>query len=311
MTDNESIYHHHTPSFYLRAWATDNRIWWSGYGKIRWSELTVVGGENYFHRLQKLSDADKFHLEEMAKRFAYGSEANRRLIDAFIRPHLVRDRLSSLDPAREISGESVVDHLRKLDLIISNGVEDYHTHIENGFRPYLALMLKDDVTFFDDDQRAAEFLHGLMLQFTRTKGPREIIAEDPGPFENIRGVWIILHLMMAVTVGASFYLDRKKYKIVLIDNHTTLPFITGDQPIVNIHADLATRRPPEQMELYYPLSPIKSMLYLERSNPLYEDRHEVTLEEAYRFNQLIAQNSYRRLFAESEDSLKIMESAAA
>lgn len=309
--EHESIYHHHVPRFYLRAWATENRIWWSGYGRILCSELTVVGGENHFYRLDQLCGKDRFHLAEIAKRLAYGSEANRRFLDAFTLPHIARSNLLLLDPTFEMKGETVAEHIRKLDLKIANAAEDYHTSIENTFQPYLASMLQGEVAFYDDDQKAAEFLYAFMLQFTRTKGPREIIAAHPGPFDNIRGVWNLLHQMVAFTAGASFFLDRRRFKIVLIDNCTAVPFITGDQPIINLHADLMTRKPPERMEMYYPLSPTKAMLYLERSTSLYTDRQSVTMEEAHRFNQLIAENAYKQLFAASEDSLKIIAPTAA
>lgn len=41
-TEQEKIYHHHTPRFYLPLWADAyERILWLGYGKIRRSAFTV------------------------------------------------------------------------------------------------------------------------------------------------------------------------------------------------------------------------------------------------------------------------------
>jgi hypothetical protein len=45
--DDEKIYHHHVPRFYLLAWAQDNRVWWSGYGKVLRSELTARENPNW------------------------------------------------------------------------------------------------------------------------------------------------------------------------------------------------------------------------------------------------------------------------
>jgi hypothetical protein len=61
------------------------------------------------------------------------------------------------------------------------------------------------------------------------------------------------------------------------------------------------------MELYYPLSPTKAMLYLDQSNPLHAVRRSVTMEEAHRFNKWIVAHKHRQLFAASEDSLKMIE----
>jgi hypothetical protein len=308
--EDEKIYHHHVPRFYLLAWAQDNRIWWSGYGKVICSELTVVGGENHFYRLEALNDRDRFHLVEMMKRLGHGSlESNKYFLRRFTMPHVVRNILLTYDPALEIEGEKVSDWIKALDIDIANAGEDYQTTVENDFRPYLDSMMKGDAAFYQDDRKAADFLYGLMLQYNRTRRMREVIASMQSLFEDFRAVWTIFHQMMSVTAGASFYSDRKRFKIILLENHTNVPFITGDQPIVNLHGDPVNHTPPDKMELYYPLSPTKAMLYLELENAMFADRREVTMEEAHDFNRQIASGSFKQIFAATEDSLKMMECA--
>src|SRR5260370_32313024 len=119
-TEIDKIYHHHVPRFYLRAWAKDERIWWSGYGKIICSELTVVGGQNYFYRLEELSERDRFLLGELMKRFAYGSRgANRPFLNAFTLAPILRKNLLLLHPEQEIQNETVAEQIRHLDHEIS------------------------------------------------------------------------------------------------------------------------------------------------------------------------------------------------
>jgi Protein of unknown function (DUF4238) len=73
--------------------------------------------------------------------------------------------------------------------------------------------------------------------------------------------------MCAVTMGGSFFVSRRQFKILLIDNHTSVPFITSDQPIINMLANPTGFAVPERVEFYYPLSPTRAMLYLEKDHP--------------------------------------------
>ena len=145
--ETEKIYNHHVPCFYLRAWANDNRIWWSGYGKIQCSELTVVGGENYFYKLQELTDEDAVLGRGLIGRSPEGSKKiHENFLSSFsLPPALKRDavRLGVLD----------ADAMLKLDTAIVNTNEDYQTAIENSFRPYLQsmLFLVVDITVRNDD----------------------------------------------------------------------------------------------------------------------------------------------------------------
>lgn len=50
--------HHFVPRFYLRAWATKEKICCLQDGKIRRPNIRNVGAENYFYRLQELSPED-------------------------------------------------------------------------------------------------------------------------------------------------------------------------------------------------------------------------------------------------------------
>ena len=301
--ETEKIYNHHVGCFYLRAWANDNRIWWSGYGKIECSELTVVGGENYFYKLQELTDGDVALIRGLIDRFPEGSKKIHEnfLISLSLPPAIKRDavRLGVID----------ADAMSKLDTAIVNTNEDYQTAIENSLRPYLQSMLEGNANFYGDPPKASEFLYALSLQYFRTKRMREaIIARVRQPFENIGRVWNILSHMFAVNLGASLFVDRELFKLVLIDNDTSVPFITGDQPIINLNSNGTD--PPERIELYYPLSPAKAMLLFEQSNTMYAVRFSVTMEEAHRYNQLIATHACKQLFANSEDSLKMVERAS-
>lgn len=55
-----------------------------------------------------------------------------------------------------------------------------------------------------------------------------------GYFETLERVADVLVHIYAVNVGYSLYADRERYKIALLENHSEVPFITADQPVINI-----------------------------------------------------------------------------
>ena len=60
-------------------------------------------------------------------------------------------------------------------------------------------------------------------------------------------------LISTMRFAHSLYRRRDQFKIVLLANETAIPFITGDQPIINVHA--TGSEVPERPELFYHLSP--------------------------------------------------------
>ncbi|MGL3104907.1 hypothetical protein [Bradyrhizobium sp. BR 1432] len=64
-------------------------------------------------------------------------------------------------------------------------------------------------------------------------------------------------------IGMSLFRERKQRRLILIDNNTDVPFITGDQPIISMRGDGI--RPPTELCFYYPVS-TRSALLLPQAN---------------------------------------------
>jgi hypothetical protein len=165
------------------------------------------------------------------------------------------------------------------------------------------------VDFYSDSEQAASFLHGICVQYTRTKQTIEAAIDVIGSEFNgcdVRRLMGALSPLMAMAVGQSLFIDRGKFKLVLIDNASDTPFITADQPVVNLQAGY-TRKPPEKFELFYPLSPKKAMLLLETSS----QRGEFPLSgvSVNSYNMMMAKNSYEQIFSNSEEYLNSIKGA--
>ena len=66
-------------------------------------------------------------------------------------------------------------------------------------------------------------------------------------------------LISAMWIADSLYEERSKCRLVLLNNQTDIPFITGDQPIINLHATFGEIAP-ESLEFYYLISPTRAMV---------------------------------------------------
>jgi hypothetical protein len=81
--------------------------------------------------------------------------------------------------------------------------------------------------------------------------------------------------LYATNVSVGLFRERRAYKIVFLQNTTATPFITGDQPIINLLDPHGTN----DLELFYPLSPLLAMI-LSKDNTKFptQSRHMTDLE---------------------------------
>jgi hypothetical protein len=123
-------------------------------------------------------------------------------------------------------------------------------------------------------------------------------------------VWDVLSHIMAIEAGGSFFADRRNFRIVVLDNATQVPFITSDQPIINMLTDGKSFDVPEKVELYYPLSPTQAMLFLEHSTPIGKFNHQVSIDDSHRYNKMVLDHSGLRVFSNSEEYLMFLKECA-
>lgn len=93
---------------------------------------------------------------------------------------------------------------------------------------------------------------------------------------------------------------NKQYKIIVINNFADEPFITSDQPVINInplgHED-------ENLDIYYPLSERKAILFL--SSEYYKDITDIhTNDEVSFFNKRICDQAGETIYSSSKEVIK-------
>jgi hypothetical protein len=201
--------------------------------------------------------------------------------------------------------------MKQLEVVISNLNENYHAAIENGFWPYLEAIKNRDFSFYEDPQKASGFFYGLYVQYMRTKAVRERACKKENVlFDDMERVWDVLSHILAVEAGGSLFVSRNEFRILVLDNHTEVPFITSDQPIINMLTPGGSWDVPEKMELYYPLSPKQTMLYLEKATAVGGISTCVSIDEAHRYNMMMLDHCAFRVFSNSEVYLKFLKECA-
>jgi hypothetical protein len=228
--------------------------------------------------------ARKLH-ENLLRDFAQVAYANR----------LMRQRPEMVDEAKKVIREAV-----------SNINENYHEAIEHDLQYALKCMLSGSVEFFSNVLVAGSFLRALALLSLRTKAMREVMrSRVPMPLADasIDRIFGPMIHMLAVNVGASLLVDRARFRIVLLHNKTAVPFITGDQPVINIHEHCDERGTPREVEWYMPLSPKMAMLYVLAKHAPESQRATVAEAEVRGYNARMAEHSHDQLYGNSEESL--------
>jgi hypothetical protein len=195
--------------------------------------------------------------------------------------------------------------LARVEGVIAEMNEDLHTSIEDNFQEFLGLMIRGDSSFYSDPAKATMFLRGLGVQYLRTdlaKKPRRIWTA--AKFETFERVANILVHIYAINLGRNLYIDRERYKVVLLENHTDVPFVTTDQPVINIASNSMDTKPPEKLELYYPVSPTKAMLLVDPSSDHLPSDLSLSVMSVHVYNSHMAAHSYQQIYGSTRHVLE-------
>jgi hypothetical protein len=287
---------HYVFQAYLKPWAERGLIYCLREGRIFRANLTGVACESFFYRFQDLTPEEFQLIERLFGGHPSDSlkAAQKDFMSLYSFPIKLRRHLA------DGAGPRFLD---ALDKVIVEGEEDFHQKIEDGLLVFLKRMLAGKTDFYPDNAQSANFLYALCVQYTRTKRVREAVVDLAGP--NFRGcdlrrMMSVLAPVMAMAVAHSLYLDKAKFKLVLLDNDTDTPLLTADQPIVNLQ-QTHPGKPPEKFEFYYPLSPRKAMLLLESSSS--RGDFPLTAVSVNNYNVMMVTNSYEQIFSNSQEYL--------
>ncbi|TGN17782.1 DUF4238 domain-containing protein [Leptospira idonii] len=273
---------HYVWRHYLKPWTKNDKIWCKRDEKIFNTSLNNVAQENYFYVLETLSS------DELA---------------------IIRNILDKIDETAIPVMESNIDILVKASN--SKGdekkeyLENYHTFIENIGKPLLESLYKGDLEMLNIQRNRDNFSYFLGLQYTRTKKIRHSLMKDFEPlFQkpehktiNIETISHALAFLSADFLGNWISSDGN---FTLIRNNTDIDFLTSDQPIYNHAFNFESWGSPEQMELFYPITPSLGLLISSKKIPHFDASSELI---SYYNNKLVSE-SEEFIFSTNESQLK-------
>jgi hypothetical protein len=221
--------------------------------------------------------------------------AHAHLLNRLMMPFQIAEQLKNSPHHEQI--------VASLDDYSSNVLEDYHAGIEASFILALENALKGDISFYADDERCMPFLNYLCTQYMRTRGIKErVLALSPF----LERIWNIIIHMSATNVGASLYVERKRRSLIIVNNRTDVPFITGDQPAINLKGTRPT--PPDRLSIFYPIAPHAGLLMADVDEEPLFPAEGLTPDRARTLNQMIFRASYKQVFGRSEKCLRAIAS---
>ena len=169
---------------------------------------------------------------------------------------------------------SIPDIEKKLKVIEINTFEQLNCIVENEGKSLIDCRSIEEIKALTKDELSFSFMY-LFVQYLRTRGMKEgfvnSMAERPAMMEIGEKTWPFVVFLMANNLWHST-MAKDDYRLVIVKNTSSTPFITGDQPVINDKDDMTDEEGmTKELELYYPLSPECALLVKFDDGPRYEE----------------------------------------
>jgi hypothetical protein len=291
---------HHVWQHYLEPWAIDGKIYSLIDGKPCRPNTKNVAVEHHFYRLHRLTQTDIGLLKYL---FIDASPAHtRQLHEDFVKALLLPRAFVEQHKQYLRNPEEMEEILLTQEI---NVLEDYHASIEDSFTPTLLAIRKGDLSFYDDTHECITFARYMATQYMRTKGIKvrtiEIFQRKNGI--DISRIWDIVSLMRAVDIGCSLFLGRKRQQLALLRNNTEVGFITGDQPVINLHGGDRSNAP-EKLCMYYPVEPRAALIWGDVDEKIPFASETLNAQQVSSLNQRMFAASHSQVFGRTAVSLE-------
>ncbi len=281
---------------YLEGWATNRKAWCLQNGQVFETNVINVAVVRDFYKLRDLTDGDIFLIRALMKD---SPPPAKQVLENFISMFGTFGRFRA-NPLVANNTEL----LALLDREVITMEENFHTQLEGNIRPILDAIRRKDLSFYDDPDLCGQFCHFLSLQNLRTRGVQHrLFAKAAKPHaESLKRAWNVLRHMMAVNAGGSLMLERKTRPLILLENGTDVPFITGDQPVINLLSP-GSGEPPKLLPFYYPVSPRLVVILDEAHERTGYSAGLVSPDQATALNRRVQAASHTQVFGSSRDVL--------
>lgn len=336
----KKINQHYVWRDYLRAWATDEKIYCSREKKIFNPNLKGIGQERYFYKLPRLKDGDIFYLRKVMIDTA--SPDLRLIFEKILTAYIASfDFLDLCNLGKDAFEEKRTELLNKYNIVpqlkeacfyierlpyeaftesffdtffsehLNEAEENFHAGMEGDSINYMDQLRRRDGSFWENEDDYKKFFEYLSIQYYRTRNMKNRVSNNINKIKiplpegkedfNIERVWGALKIMMAVQFA--YRAGENRFRLVFIENNTPISFITGDQPVFNT-ADDGSGLSINEIQLYYPVSPTTAIL-LTQDERITASKITVDSEnEVHGYNRAIINHSDKQIYANSKEILE-------
>jgi hypothetical protein len=248
---------HYVWQHYLRAWCAPKKIWCKRIDRPEPFSTSPrnLGAERFFYEFYELTPDDLAYIESViAQSNDEGlRKLNRGWVESFQMTFMIRRSLEGVETEPEARFE-LEQALRDVEKTTG---ESFHGATEKRAVPLLNALRREDVSFYADRTAAMTFIDYLSHQYFRTAKHRNSMLALPNPLpHDMRRTWPVEAFIYATNLACSFVRQWHDYRIVLLRNRSEIPFVTGDQPLINLCG-----MQDQQVDLYYPLKPDLAMIF--------------------------------------------------
>lgn len=248
---------HYVWRYYLTAWQNnDGLINCLLRGKMLRTNPRNIMAERDFYKMSRFTQSDiaffatwldRLESKEMA-------ELHWFILDMMLFGTTMNDMIQRSDlpdDAKWMAQSAVIE-----------GHERIHGMIEAGALPTIRQLRQGCTSSLENDKAAIAFFRYVGHQYCRTKSVRDAIEHtlrQPSPIGDLSRLANIMCLCVAENIGVWLFSVRSDLDVCMLQNDNDIDFITGDQPLVNL-AGGDGLRPPDELVLYYPVSPRLAMI---------------------------------------------------
>ncbi len=302
-------WNHHVWAKYLRRWSVNNKdVYYTTKNNkyiIACDSTKKLCCEKNFYKITALNEN---HIEIIKwlinqQNFEGLRKYYRRLLNDVLQIHH-----ANFWGERYLLPESTL--YKRINAELNNYIENFHTDIENSVFKILKDLSLQDLSVLDNLEHMDSFMRYIGHQFARTKTFKELcnmanknLNEHSKNFEEC---WWFLAIIFGENIGADCFFERHTANHSLLINNTTIPFITSDQPVINVYSQLDNsiieQRLDHELDLYYPISPTVAYM-ISYSKRFDKGIVDITEDIADEMNIKIARFSHEHIIGDSKESL--------
>lgn len=298
--------------------------------RIEYRELTKIASENYFYDISSFQEKDKIMLQKLIEYMQRNSTykisldpsiwQEARTIKDYIEKNVIGpyenidneyqflEKLAN----RDYSFYQDSDIFKLTSFLKSKGIiTPFDMACKLSFEdllqiaPLVCAIYSRDI---DKPDPKRDFYHFFYMQYFRSPRFRANIEDKlnslkndkPIPDINTKFFANICALFFAAKISETS-MQRFFSSIRLLDNATSVPFITGDSPIVNL---FAVKDDSTSSLMYYPVSPkVAVTLYTSKNESRNVTAPCVSQELVERLNLIVASNCVNEIYSDDKDYL--------